>query len=530
MMRAALRPNPQRVPRARTISIKAPVKGWVATESLMDADLETAAQLDNFFPEPQTVRARRGRTLHASGIGDAVETLLPYSGSTAVSALFAAAGANIWDVTSDVTIDPVNDTPAVAGLANARWQHVMMGTAGGHYLFIVNGSDTPRHYDGSAWAAPAISGVTASTLVNVWEHKSRLWFAKLDSTDLYYLPTDSIAGAANVFPVGGFFNDGGYVMAGSTWSVDAGDGMDDLMVVISSNGEVLIYAGDDPAADFNLLGRYRTGDPIGRRCMFKMGGDLLIITELGLVPVSALLKLDIGATESKSLSRNIRRAYADAVQNARTAFGWQIVSFPIRNMGILNIPASAEDDIQQFVINSITGAWCRFTGIPALCWAHLHDNTSVTDNLYFGTADGKVYHGESGGDDDGTPITCISINSFGNLGMPGRLKHIKALRPITEGDVDQGPFVGIAVDYDVPQTGSAGPVTPGNWFTWDVSVWDGTDRWRGITVRRPWVGVEGIGTAIAPLLRIDISAAAVGSEFVFRHIGYDVIFEPGGVL
>jgi hypothetical protein len=529
-MRQALRPNPKRKPVARTISIKAPVKGWVATESLMNADPATAAQLDNFFPEPQTVRARRGKTLHVSGIGDPVETLMPYSPSGGVSSLFAAAAENIWDVTSDATIDPVNDTPAVSGLSNARWQYVMMGTAGGQFLFIVNGEDDPQHYDGVAWAVPTITGVDASTFINVWLHKSRLWFAVADSTDLYYLDTDSVAGTANVFPVGGFLTEGGYIMAGNSWSVDAGDGKDDLMVVMSSNGEVLIYAGDDPAVDFGLLGHYRTGDPIGRRCLFKAGGDLVLISELGLVPMSQLLKLDLAATESKALSKNIRRAYADAVQDARTEFGWQIVTFPLRNMAILNVPQSAANDAQQFVYNTITGAWCRFTDWDAVCWAHLHDTTDVTDNLYFGTADGKVYHAESGGDDDGDPITCISVSSFTDLGMAGRLKQIKMLRPITEGDVDQGPFVGIAVDYELPQTGSQGPVIPGDWFTWDVSVWDGTDVWRGSTVRRPWVGVEGIGTAIAPMMRIDISAANVGDDFEFRVVGYDMIFEPGGVI
>lgn len=530
-MRAAIRSNPKRIPPSRTISIKAPIKGWYATESLMDADPLSAAQLDNFFPEPQNIRARRGRTLHieeGTSFGAAVESLMPYSSANLTAKLFAAEGGNIWDVTEH--IDPGTATAELTSLTNARWQHTMFSTAGGQFLYIVNGEDAPRHYNGTVWATPAITGVDESTFINVCAHKSRLWFAAVHSTDLWYLPTDSVAGAASAFPVGNFLPEGGHIMAVGTFSVDAGDGPDDMLVVVSSNGEVLVYAGDDPSSDFSLIGRYLTGDPIGRRCLFRAGGDLIIINELGLVPMSALFKLDRAATESKALTRNIRRAYAEATQNSRDVFGWQIVSLPFRNMAILNVPASATEPTQQFVYNTITGAWCRFTGIDAVCWGHLNDHVNLVDDLYFGTADGKVYHAESGGDDYGTPITCIAVNAFTSLGMPGRLKHVKAIRPITEGDVDQGPYVSVAVDYEIPQVGSEGTVTPGNWFTWDESEWDGLDVWRGITVRRPWLGVSGIGTAIAPMMRVDIDATAVGSEFVFRLIGYDLIFESGGVI
>jgi hypothetical protein len=532
-MRKPIRDNPNRIPKGRTTTIPAPVKGWYAQESLIDADPQSASVLDNFFPEPETIRARRGKQPHVTGIEEAIETLMPYVSATGTQKLFAAAvdgsGARIWDVTDAATIDPDADTPAVDSLANARFQHTMFATAGGQFLYCVNGEDNPQYYNGTTWANPAITGVDESTFVHVWAHKSRLWFAAANSTTVWYLDTDSIQGEAHEFPLGNFLVEGGYIMAGSTWSVDAGDGMDNLMVVYSSEGEVLIYAGDDPTVDFALLGRYSTGDPLGRRCLFPVGGDLLLINELGLLPVSALIKIDQAATESKSLVKNIRRAYADAVHNSRDAFGWQVVSYPIRNMALLNVPADGSQETVQFAYNTITGAWSRFTNWDALCWAHFNAHPSV-DNLFFGTSDGRVMIAESGGDDDGAYISCTCVPAFTMLNMPGRLKHVLACRPIVQTDIDQAPTISIAVDYEVSDTGAIANTSHASWFTWDVSVWDGDDVWRGEFVSRPWLGVGNIGTAIAPVLRIDIDATNVGNEFVYRLIGYDIIYEPGGVI
>ena len=53
----------------------------------------------------------------------------------------------------------------------------------------------------------------------------------------------AVAGAASMFDLGQIFTEGGYLMAMATWTVDAGYGVDDLAVFITSEGEVAVYRG-----------------------------------------------------------------------------------------------------------------------------------------------------------------------------------------------------------------------------------------------------------------------------------------------
>lgn len=54
-----------------------------------------------------------------------------------------------------------------------------------------------------------ISGVDTSDLSYVWSYKNRLFFIEKESLNVWYLPIDSIGGAAVSFPMGGEFSDGG---------------------------------------------------------------------------------------------------------------------------------------------------------------------------------------------------------------------------------------------------------------------------------------------------------------------------------
>src|SRR5690606_31868092 len=117
-----------------------------------------------------------------------------------------------------------------------------------------------------------------------------------NSMDLWYLPVSSIAGAAEAIPMGQIFRRGGHIVTVQTWTVDAGEGADDMLVILSSNGEVAVYQGYDPtdASAWKLVGVFYLGRPVGQRPCIKFGGDLLIICEDGVFPLStALMSADV---------------------------------------------------------------------------------------------------------------------------------------------------------------------------------------------------------------------------------------------
>ena len=72
----------------------------------------------------------------------------------------------------------------------------------------------------------------------------------------------------------------GYLVKVETWSVDAGDGMNDFTVFIMSTGQILVYSGD-PAGSFSIVGNFEAPPPIGYRCTAHVGGELVIITSGG---------------------------------------------------------------------------------------------------------------------------------------------------------------------------------------------------------------------------------------------------------
>ncbi len=234
----------------------------------------------------------------------------------------------------------------------------------------------------------------------------------------------------------------GYLQAMGTWSRDGGSGMDDYAVFITSQGEVLIYDGTNPASadTWSLIGIYRIAPPIGRRCLTKLGADLVVITTDGYMPLSQVIGTD-RTVQKFSLSDKITGAVTSEARAYGSIYGWQPIVYAKGSMFIVNVPHTANDVIIQHVMNLTTGAWCKFTNMNANCWA------VFKDELYFG-GDTKVYKADTGTDDDGSNIEADGRTSYQDFPPQGQLKSFKMVRPILLSDSDVSPAVAIQVDYE----------------------------------------------------------------------------------
>jgi hypothetical protein len=87
---------------------------------------------------------------------------------------------------------------------------------------------------------------------------------------------------------------GGFLMAMATWTVDGGQGPDDLAAFITSKGQVILYKGTDPtnANAWAMVGVFDLPPPIGRRCFMRFGADVILITSQGALPLSQALPFD----------------------------------------------------------------------------------------------------------------------------------------------------------------------------------------------------------------------------------------------
>jgi len=521
MIRTAARPNPAKRPVGRGKSIPAPVGGWDAVSALADMKEDRAIVLENWFPTPTDVRVRRGHIQHCNGMGSSVvDTLMVYNGLTvAASKMFAVTNGTIYDVSSSGAASATTET-----VANNRWQYINFTTSGGKFLWACNGTDAALHYNGSVWAEPVITGITSSDAINVNAHKGRIWVVLKDSTKAAYLPTGAIAGAATTFELGGLFTRGGFLVAMSTWTRDGGAGADDLAVFVSSRGQVAVYSGTDPASGttWELIGVYDTGPPISYRCFNKVGAELMLLNLDGVLPLSKGLVLDQAAQSQVTITLNINSAMNTAARLYKDNFGWELTPYAKGTMAILNVPVQNGDSQQQYVMNTITGAWCKFTGMEANTWA------VFKDNLYFGGNDGKVYQADTGAIDMTTPIDAIGQGAYNYYDSKGRLKQWKLIQPLITTDSDNRPAIGLSTDFrDNASLGTPSSTSSAS-ALYDVAIYN-TDVYavEGRTVA-DWTSISGLGQCAAIHFRSRTGVVGETGDVVMRLNGFNTIHEEGG--
>jgi hypothetical protein len=389
-------------PRAsRVQTFPAPVRGWVTNTNLSEPLDKAALVLDNWFPSATGIKLRGGSPKYAT-LPAACTSMFAYQSGT-TEKLFAATGVAIYDITTVADVDTA-PSAAVSSLTGGNWTFVQFQTSGGDFLVGCNGANTPREFDGSSWSSSSMTGLTTSLLSHVWAYKNRLFFVEGGSMRFWYLPVGSKSGALTSFSLAGVFSRGGSLLFGATWSLDAGDGVDDLCVIVSTMGEIAVYQGSDPsdASNWSLSGSYLIAAPLGKNAVERAGGDLLIATVEGIIPISETVNKDRAALSLAAVSRAIEPDWADAVRD-RSGLPWTLRKYVERNQLIVGMPSpSASLDKFSFVCNLETGAWCRFTGAPF----DIRGQVVLLGVHYVGTGSGIIYKTDQGGSDNSATYAC----------------------------------------------------------------------------------------------------------------------------
>jgi hypothetical protein len=512
--RQPLKANPRRQRTARVAEFPAPTGGWNARDTLSAMPKTDALTLINWIPDNGFVKVRPGYASHATGLTSDVESLMEYSGPAGTNKLFGAAGTNVYEVTSPGAVGAA----AIATTTNARWQHTMFATSGGNYLCMVNGAKGYYTYDGSSWTDQSanVTGVTASDLIHINAHQSRLWFIEKNSTSAWYLGTSSIIGAATEFPLGPLCKLGGYLLAMTSWTQDGGDGVNDYAVFITSKGELIIYQGTDPAdADkWSLVGVFRVPEPIGRRCFIKAGADVAILTSQGMIPLSKTLAANAAGATSSAFTNKITTAFRSAFASSGTNFGWEAIQYPAGNIVLVNVPMTEGSVQEQFVLNVTTGAWCRFTGINANCWSLLGTG------IYFGGNDGVVYRFDNYAvTDNGAAITATCQTSFNQFGSAEN-KRMTNAKPLFLGPNTFSPTLSVKMDFNTTLDMDAIEVVDDGTL-WDVGDWDLTSWGDDQVPITGWQPISGLGQYVSLAFTVSTSARLGynGTTFMYEKAG-----------
>ena len=524
--------------KASSVSTPAPVGGLNDRDSIAAMPPTDALILENWFPSTNSVDVRGGSIQYATGLPSVGESLMAYNAS-ASSKLFAASGGNIYDVTAGGTLGAA----VVSGKSNSRWDYVNFGNNGGHYLVAVNGTDLPMFYNGSTWTpsgtgyataiTDALSILTSAALfsqVSVW--MNRLFFVEKNSLRCWYLPTQAIGGAASMLDFSGLAKLGGHLVAVCSVSTTAGVTLGDHLVAITSNGECFVYSGTDPSSSttFSLVGSYRMGPPLangtdsqGARFLTKFGANVIAITQDGFTALQDLISNDVVA-QRVTISNKIINTVTNDTSQYINNFGWQIILCSAQNKLIINVPTGVDTTSYQYVMNTITNAWCKFTGWNATCF-------EIWNGLIYAIIGTSIYQVDVDNQNDfvtssyaGTPITALAKTAFQYVGGASRYKFFTMARAMIYASDAITPIININTNLtDYPIQGNE-IVGNANSSYWGTAIW-GSSLWSSENVPSfKWVGVSGDGYNVALKLQV------ITNNQYCKWQAWDIQFMQGGLL
>jgi hypothetical protein len=525
---------------AQDVSLPAPSGGLNANSAAMGMAPTECMLLFNMFPDDYGLRVRLGSREWAGDMDgasdDLVRTIIPYTGSNSdETRVWATTSTGIWDITESGNSSTGTEPTQVlafsssSGRAGHGIAHAQTTTAG-NFLYYADEQNGLHVYTESTqtWAAPAgvaITGVDPADLVFVTVYKGFPFFAERDSTDLWFLDVGTVTGAASRLGIGYKLQAGGDIVGLWSWTYDGGSGLDDSLVVVSRGGDVVVFQGVDPSDSnlFSVQGVWGVGKmPAGRDLGTTFGGDLLLLTRMGILPMSKLVKgqtlesVEYETGKIQPLFNSLMQLYGDN-------FGWSMRLHPEEAALYVTVPTQTNEATIQLAMSMSRRGWTRIRGLDMFCCAP-HEG-----KMYFGSTDGSVYINDGNVDgqplDDPSDTTAIDysgISAFQNLGS-GRQKQVHLIKTYFLSE-SQAPSFAVNARYDFNLTElDAVTLAPASGAVWDTAVWD-TDVWGGAYAPSSAVrGASGMGANVAIAWRGSASSRTVLT-------GFELSLSIGGML
>lgn len=506
-------------------NVPAPVGGLNLRDPISEMAPTDAVVLDNMIPRNNGVQMRKGYQLHVDDVGHEIKTLMSYTAPNPNdNKLFACANGNIYDVTTD----PATVAVSATGSTYNQWWWTQFTTPADTFLLAVSpGAGYYTYSTASGWTLRTPSGLPTTTLRTVGVWKQRLFFTSEESADLYYLQSvNSITANAASFHMGSLLRNGGYISAMFNWTLDAGVGIDDHLVVVGTQGDVGVWQGTDPSSstNFTLRGVWYIGPvPKYGRYFSSTGGDVLVLSELGLIQMSKLVNGQFVDADPGPVQK-IQTTLSPIVTSLKDTQSWDVFVAPSDDVLVIRPPKQPTGVYQQFGMNINTGSWCTFSNMSMDCAAVLDGVT------YFGTAAGNVYKGFYGPRDNvaiagtgGDLIEADIQTSFQSFGTPGLLKKFGMARPVFIANTAPAVKVRMNVQYAFTDVAGSPNYTLSSDSTWDTGLWN-TAIWAGSeNTYQAFAGVAGLGYMGS--LRMKVRGVS-GTIFSSTH----VLIEQGGVM
>ena len=303
------------------------------------------------------------------------------------------------------------------------------------------------------------------------------------------------------------------------WSAGDPDNPQSYLMFMSSMGEVVVYQGFDPTqvGVFSLAMSFRVGRPVGQRPLIPVGDDLVVLSADGVTELRTAMAIN-ESDEGKALSYKIINLINNDVQAYSKNFGWQMILYPIGNKIIVNVPVRENASQYQYVMNTITKAWSRWTGLNSACWELLGDS------IFYG-GNGSVVQADYGNSDNGNPIIADVKPAFSYFQTPGKNKQVTLVRPVISADDLFTTVATLNTNFSDNAPSASINCPPGSVkAAWNVSKWNVTSWVTGSKTVTAFSTVSGIGYNAS--LRLQVASSRANLSL----LSIDYIMKDGGLI
>lgn len=483
---------PQTLP-AQIVNI--PARGMNTQDSPLSMPPDTSMWLQDVDIDGQKISVRNGFELFGSIVYNSVINALGVWGDPATSSskLFAYCTSG---GTNTVQLGNGDGTFAIAFTCGGSASDDIYPVNYKNNLAFLTEAGNPtaedaRTADGSTWAASGFTYGAANIEPRAGcEYKGRVYL--MNGSNLYYSALGAVTGACSLVSLSDFFDYTCYPAFVMPLSGPGELNAETYLVIGSTSGEILLYAGDYPAsATWALVGRYKVPPTCGSKSILKLNSDIWIPTIGGIVSLRALMSAGTEALGELSPTYQIQK-YWNALMAAYAATGklysgYRNVSsayWPEKNKVFIFIPHwVARTSPLAFDYSDSTIGTLLVYDIPSKGWV-IHkiamsimtkddDVTNTTygdltywkNNVYFHCGP-NVYRYSTGYVDSEDPTrgadtpayVWIIEGAYSTLGDPSSQKTVKGWNPLLKQDNCSGSIeLYTALDVSRVETSPSAP-------------------------------------------------------------------------
>jgi hypothetical protein len=457
-------------PTEKSLTIVPPVAGWNTKDPLSEMDPRYSPGLENFFPGNGAVELRKGYTQHVkttTGVGYFYLSELVNSAGVHFLIAFTGGSGDLYNATAAGA-----GTQITGGFLTQSAENYSVNYMG--RLFIKGYSSAANSdmlsTDGTAATRPGFTGPGGDDkdLWRLTTYKGRIYALAISDASMWYPATRAaITGALTQYDFQSLFTLGGKPWYIGPFSMTGGDSTQEYFCIISEMGEVFLFQGDSPSdTTWYQVSHFFIAAPVGRKSFFNWRSDILVITYDGLLSLREYIGT-VAGEDYKYLSDNIATDFKDAIAGSVAFSASNYISgivYPKGQYLLVNFLATGGST--QYVMNTQTRAWAKFTGQNAYAWSLLNNA------LYWGgavpvTLDGYVALADNGYKDVDPANSALTLtrtikcrHAFNYFGDPTTDKVFVSAKPIMYQSEGMEVTANIDVDYaDNAATSTEGPDT-----------------------------------------------------------------------